>query len=71
MEKAPFDVSLNAHVHKFGYHPKGAEGNTYPVIKGGGYKPESATVMILDKNKDRLNVRVLDVNGKELLNENF
>lgn len=71
LEKAPFDVSLNAHVHKFGYHPKGAEGNTYPVIKGGGYKPESATVMILDKNKDRLNVRVLDVNGKELLNENF
>ncbi|MDE7442986.1 MAG: metallophosphoesterase, partial [Muribaculaceae bacterium] len=71
LQKAPFDVSLNGHVHKFGYLPKGAVGNNYPVIKGGGYKLDVATVMILDKTKGRLNIRVLDVNGGELLNENF
>lgn len=47
LEKAPFNVSLNAHTHTYAYHPKGELGNNYPVIIGGGYKMDSATVMIL------------------------
>ena len=49
LEKAPFNISLNAHTHKYAYHPKGELGNNYPVIIGGGYKMDGATVMILEK----------------------
>lgn len=71
LEKAPFDVSINGHTHKFAYHPKGTDGNNYPVVIGGGFALDAATVMILDKSKGKLNVRVLDVDGNELLNETF
>ena len=58
LEKAPFNVSLNAHTHKYAY---------YPVVIGGGYKMDSATVMILEKKKDKLRIKVLNVEGKVLL----
>ena len=67
LEKAPFNISLNAHTHKYAYHPKGELGNNYPVIIGGGYKMDSATVMILEKKKDELRVKVLNAKGKILL----
>lgn len=67
LEKAPFNVSLNAHTHKYAYHPKGELGNNYPVIIGGGYKLDSATVMILEKKKDELRIKVLNVKGDVLL----
>ena len=66
-EKAPFNISLNAHTHKYAYHPKGELGNNYPVIIGGGYKMDGATVMILEKKKDELRVKVLNAKGKILL----
>lgn len=67
LEKAPFNISLNAHTHKYAYHPKGELGNNYPVIIGGGYKMDGATVMILEKKKDELRVKVLNTKGKILL----
>lgn len=67
LEKAPFDVSLNAHTHEYAFHPKGELGNNYPVIIGGGYKMDSATVMILEKKKDELRIKVLNVKGEILL----
>ena len=67
LEKAPFNVSLNAHTHKYAFHPKGELGNNYPVIIGGGYKMDSATVMILEKKKDKLHIKVLNVEGEVLL----
>ena len=67
LEKAPFNISLNAHTHKYAYHPKGELGNNYPVIIGGGYKMDGATVMILEKKKDELRVKVLKSKGKILL----
>ena len=69
LEKAPFNISLNAHTHKYAYHPKGELGNNYPVIIGGGYKMDGATVMILEKKKDELRVKVLNAKGKILLSE--
>ena len=67
LEKAPFNISLNAHTHKYAYHPKGELGNNYPVIIGGGYKMDSATVMILEKKNDELRIKVLNVRGEVLL----
>ena len=67
LEKAPFNVSLNAHTHKYAYHPQGELGNNYPVIIGGGYKMDSATVMILEKKNDELRIKVLNVRGEVLL----
>ena len=54
LEKAPFNISLNAHTHKYAYHPKGELGNNYPV-------------MILEKKKVELRVKVLNAKGKILL----
>ena len=65
--KAPFNISLNAHNHKFAHHPKGSLGNNYPVIIGGGNRLENATVMILEKKKGELRIKVLDAEGKVLL----
>ena len=68
LRKAPFHVSISAHTHKFAYHPKGSLGNHYPVVIGGGNRVEAATVMILEKKKGELKIKVLDAAGKELLN---
>ena len=67
LEKAPFDICLNAHTHKYAYHPKGELGNHFPVVIGGGYKMEGATVMILEKRKEELRVRVLNAKEETLL----
>ena len=67
LKKAPFHVSLNAHTHRFAHHPKGSLGNNYPVIIGGGKNPENATVMILEKKKGELTIKVLNTEGNVLL----
>ena len=67
LRKAPFHVSLNAHTHKFAHHPKGTLGNNYPVVIGGGNRLEKATVMILEKKKGKLSIKVLNAEGNVLL----
>ena len=67
LDKAPFDVAFNAHVHKFAYHPEGSSQNNYPVIIGGGNSMKSATVMVLEKRNDKLSVKVLNAGGDVLL----
>ena len=68
LAKAPFDVSLNGHTHRFAYHPKGSVGNNFPVIVGGGNRPQGATFMILQKKGKTMTLRVLDPNdGSEKL----
>lgn len=72
LKKAPFDVSLNAHTHQFAYYPAGSkEGNTYPVVIGGGYKPEAATVMVLRKKAGQMSLTVLNIKGEEVLKLSF
>lgn len=68
LSKAPFDVCLNGHTHRYAYHPKGTTGNNYPVVIGGGNRVESATVMILERRGTDLRLMVLDTKGEELLN---
>ena len=67
LKKAPFDVSLNAHTHHFAYHAIGTKGNAYPVIIGGGYTMDSATVTVLQKTGKKLRVYVINTQGDKLL----
>lgn len=56
LNKAPFNVSINAHTHRFAYHPKGSAGNPFPVVIGGGNRVETASVMIVTKAGSRLSL---------------
>ena len=64
LKKAPFHVAINAHTHQFAHHPKGSLENNYPVIIGGGNRLGNATVIILEKKKGELRIKVLDAEGK-------
>ena len=66
LAKAPFNVSLNAHTHRYAFHPKGSVGNNFPVFVGGGYKPEGATVMVLTKKGVQMTIKVLNAKGEVL-----
>jgi hypothetical protein len=65
LAKAPFDVCLNAHTHRFAYYPKGQLGNNFPVVTGGGDTMDTATVMILQKKGKNMTLRVLNTKGEE------
>ncbi len=67
LSKAPFNVCLNAHTHRYAYHPKGSVGNNYPVVIGGGNRPEGATLMILRKIGDKMTLSVLSPTGESKL----
>jgi len=71
LAKAPFNISLNGHTHKFNYIAKGAEGNIFPVVIGGGPSEKSATVSILQKQGKQMTLTVLDAKGKTLLSLNL
>ena len=67
LEKAPFNVCLNAHTHKYAYHPTGELGNNYPVVNGGGPQKDKATVMVITKRGKEMRVKVLNAAGQTLL----
>lgn len=68
LKHAPFNVDINAHTHRFAYHPTGTEGNNFPVVIGGGPEVDRSTVMILQRKAKQLTLKVLNAAGKELLN---
>ena len=67
LAKGKFDVALNAHTHKYEFLEKGADGNTYPVVIGGGNNEKSATVAVLEKKGKSLTLEVMNVKGDSLL----
>lgn len=67
LKDAPFNIAMNGHTHRFAYHPKDSLGNNFPVVVGGGKDPRSATMMILQKEGDKMTLQVLDTKGKEML----
>ncbi|WP_080902808.1 endonuclease/exonuclease/phosphatase family protein [Parabacteroides sp. Marseille-P3160] len=71
LSKAPFDLNLSGHTHRYAYHPENTAGNHFPVVIGGGNTLETATVMILQKKGKALTLRVLDTKGNEKLNLNL
>ncbi|MDR2919191.1 MAG: metallophosphoesterase [Tannerella sp.] len=66
LKKAPFDIGINGHTHQYAYHPINTVGNAFPVVIGGGNKPESATMMILQKTGKDMTLTVLDAKGNTL-----
>ena len=71
LSKAPFDISLNAHTHRFAHYEKGEDGNNYPVIVGGAPTLDGATLTVLKKRGGALTVTVLNTEGKTLLEWNL
>lgn len=67
LAKAPFNVCINAHTHRHAYYPKGAaNNNNFPVVVGGGYRMDGATVMVLQKKGKEMTLRVLNAKGETL-----
>lgn len=64
LDKALFNVAFNAHTHSYAFYPAGSSENNYPVFIGGGKSMDNATVMILEKNKGALSVKVLNTKGE-------
>ena len=71
LAKAPFDICLNAHMHRFNYMAKGTDGNHFPVVVGGGNDAQSATVSILRKQGKSMTLTVLNAQGETLLSLNL
>ena len=69
LTKAPFNVAINAHMHRFAWYPKGAADNNFPVVVGGDNNASTGTVMILRKKGSELSLEVLDATGKVLRKE--
>lgn len=69
LEKGPFNVSLNAHTHRFQVIEKGVARNNFPVIIGGGNKDADGTVMVVEKKGDKLMLEVLNADGVKLLDK--
>jgi len=67
LAKAPFNISLNAHTHRFNHIAKGENGNNFPVVIGGGSNERGATVSILRKQGKQMTLTVLNVEGETLL----
>jgi len=71
LSKAPFDICLNAHTHRFNHIPKGTDGNNFPVVVGGGNNVQSATMMILRKQGKQMTLTALNAEGQTLLTLNL
>lgn len=68
LTKAPFDIDIAGHTHQHKYYPAGTqEGNPVPVVVGGGYKLDSATMMVLSRKGKAMTLSVLNTNGEEIL----
>jgi endonuclease/exonuclease/phosphatase family metal-dependent hydrolase len=66
LAKADFDVNLSGHTHRFRFHPKGAVSNPFPLCIGGGPNMKGATMMVLSKMGEKMNLRVLNTSGEEV-----
>jgi predicted phosphodiesterase len=66
LNEGKFSVGINGHTHSFAYHKAGSLGNDYPVVIGGGYKEQDATVMILKKMGRSMHLKVIGYDGSIL-----
>lgn len=66
LNKASIDIALNGHTHRVAHHEKGAKDNDYPILVGGGKQVKTATVMILEKKKGELRIKVINAEGTVL-----
>lgn len=66
LSKAPFDVNLTGHVHEYNRLDPTPGKNPFPVLVGGGYKLDGATVMVLRRRGDKMSVTVLGADGRTI-----
>lgn len=67
LKKAPIDINLSAHTHRFAFHPKDSEfENPFPVYIGGGYLLEEVAYGILQKKGKALTFTVKNLKGEIL-----
>lgn len=66
LEKAKFNVALNAHTHSFAFYEKGEIGNNFPIIVGGGPQLEIAGVVLIIKEGDLLITKYINSSGETL-----
>lgn len=67
LSKAPFNINLSAHTHRYTYIPKGeGNNNNFPVVVGGGPRLDSSSIMVLQKKGDKLSLRVITGKGETL-----
>lgn len=71
LSKTKIDIAITGHTHVYNFLPTGTDLNTFPVVIGGGYDLKSATIMILSKDTKDLNLKVLNSEGKNLLDINL
>lgn len=67
LQKAPFEVAINAHTHRFASYEAREVGNPFPVVVGGGFKRMEATVMLLERRGKQMTLTVYDAQGAEKL----
>ncbi len=66
LSNVPISLAVCGHTHSYAIRQKGAAGNPYPVIIGGGQEPEKATMILLEADEKHLNVRILNTKGKKV-----
>lgn len=71
LSKAPFDISLNAHTHRFEYIPTKEDGNNYPVMIGGGPNEKGGVVTVLQKKGADMTLKAVNVKGETVLSLNL
>ena len=69
LAKAPFDICLNGHLHRYNHLPQGSDGNPFPVVIGGGSNEQSATVAVLSKKGKQMTLKILNAKGETLLSQ--
>lgn len=62
-EKYQVDLVISGHTHRYGVHPPSEE-HRYPIIIGGGPKTGNRTVIQLQANQDRLQVKMVRDDGE-------
>ena len=63
-QRTTFDINITGHLHKFDFYPSNKVGNPFPLVVGGGNTDDTAIVMILQKQGNKLTLKVIDVYGK-------
>ena len=71
LANATFDICINGHMHSYKYYAKGALGNNFPIVWGGGDNEQNATVIVLRKQGTTMTLTVLNAQGETLLSMNF
>ena len=68
LAKAPFNISISGHLHRYNFHPAGTiKNNPFPEIIGGGPQIDSALVMVLRKKENTLTITVINSKGETIL----